>query len=431
MRPGGWHDAAGLRSLGSGPPTLHHVVMARCKLIRVQLVSGLGRRLDPSPARLLVVPRRIPYAQLAVAINGAFARWDLDKPWTFTLPDRSTVVHSLDAAAPQPGALPPATSIGPLSDHQEFVFDYDPERGWHHACQVLMTRESLQEWGRDITEPTVIDGWGPVPDPFGRDDQLDRIARLAPEDDGPVTVRLDLGAVRTATTPADLVAAIGSDDLTFALQQVGLRVLAMWLDEREAGAEVLGDLMSRLIPQAQERRWHGDDELAELLTLVRDGGALPEGAVAVDLVEVAQAPGGEREGGAHVNRHTGEVVPASLTDPVMTIDDELVDVDGPDWVTVEPDGRSDYRDMEVFAAWVEDEDPRSADLLRRALHGRGAFRRFRDELHQQGEWVERWRCFVEDRKLGRARRALTREGVTPLPCRAGAAAARSRKPERP
>lgn len=402
----GWSHSAGSR---------HDVVMARCKLIRVQLVSGLGQRLDPSPVRLIVVPRRIPYAQLAIAINHAFARWDVDQPWTFTLPDRSQVTHSLDGATPLPGILPPSTSIGPLSDHQEFTFDYDPQRGWRHECRVLVTRESVQEWGREITEPTVIDGWGPIPDPFGRDDPLDRVARLAPEDGGPEVARLDLGALRMAQTPADLAAAIGSADVTFALQQVGLRLLAMWLDDRDAAVDVLGDLTSRLIPQVQERQWHGDDELAELLTLVRDGGALPEGALAIDLQEVADAPGGEGEDGAYVNRHTGEVVPAFLTEPGMTMDDELVDVDGPEWVHVVPDGRSEYRDMEVFAAWVEDEDPRFADLLRRSIQGRGAFRRFRDELHQQGEWVDRWHCFVEDRTLGRVRRDLTWEGITPLP----------------
>ena len=60
-----------------------------------------------------------------------------------------------------------------------------------------------------------------------------------------------------------------------------------------------------------------------------------------------------------------------------------------------------YRDMADFAALVSDETIR--ERLRRALDGKGAFRRFNDELHQrQAHLVAPWRAFRERRAAGHA-----------------------------
>jgi hypothetical protein len=47
-----------------------------------------------------------------------------------------------------------------------------------------------------------------------------------------------------------------------------------------------------------------------------------------------------------------------------------------------------YEDMAEFAESVG--EARAADLLQRALSGRGAFRRFRDTLHDFEELVPHW-----------------------------------------
>lgn len=58
-------------------------------------------------------------------------------------------------------------------------------------------------------------------------------------------------------------------------------------------------------------------------------------------------------------------------------------------VPIEPIGSRDaYRDMVEFSESVA--DARASDLLLRALEGRGAFRRFRDTLHEFADLRERW-----------------------------------------
>jgi hypothetical protein len=61
----------------------------------------------------------------------------------------------------------------------------------------------------------------------------------------------------------------------------------------------------------------------------------------------------------------------------------------------EPDAHADFRDMAAFAAMVP-EPPLRAEL-QRALHGRGAFRRFRDVLGSDFRERERWFQFKRER----------------------------------
>ncbi|MBI2298062.1 MAG: hypothetical protein HYU66_03770 [Armatimonadetes bacterium] len=58
-----------------------------------------------------------------------------------------------------------------------------------------------------------------------------------------------------------------------------------------------------------------------------------------------------------------------------------------------------FRDMEAFIDTVEDE--RFQDLLLRAIHGRGAFRRFKDTLCEEPAERERWFAFGPERKRER------------------------------
>jgi hypothetical protein len=48
--------------------------------------------------------------------------------------------------------------------------------------------------------------------------------------------------------------------------------------------------------------------------------------------------------------------------------------------------------------------------LERALHGSGAFRRFRDLVHDE-DLAEQWSAFATDRQLGRARQWLADNGI--------------------
>jgi hypothetical protein len=69
--------------------------------------------------------------------------------------------------------------------------------------------------------------------------------------------------------------------------------------------------------------------------------------------------------------------------------------------------------MELFIASVE--DPGRAERLARAIAGRGAFRRFKDELARWPGYLERWYAMSEERHRGRARSWLTAAGYRVLP----------------
>jgi Nucleotidyltransferase domain/Uncharacterised protein family (UPF0158) len=71
--------------------------------------------------------------------------------------------------------------------------------------------------------------------------------------------------------------------------------------------------------------------------------------------------------------------------------------------------REGYGDMEEFIARVPDR--RAADLLERAIAGRGAFRRFKDALFEYPELRERWFRFSDVRMERRAIEFLVNEGL--------------------
>ncbi|TWG92697.1 uncharacterized protein UPF0158 [Nocardioides sp. J9] len=69
-----------------------------------------------------------------------------------------------------------------------------------------------------------------------------------------------------------------------------------------------------------------------------------------------------------------------------------------------------YQDMVDFAQRISDR--RAGERLSRALQGRGAFRRFGNELHQRHpDLVPVWRAFSDSRAMVRAVRWLADEGL--------------------
>jgi hypothetical protein len=73
------------------------------------------------------------------------------------------------------------------------------------------------------------------------------------------------------------------------------------------------------------------------------------------------------------------------------------------------DSREAYRDMEAFIDTVE--DGRLRERLERAIHGRGAFRRFRDVLSEEFHERDRWFRFKNDRVEERMRAWLLSEEI--------------------
>ena len=54
--------------------------------------------------------------------------------------------------------------------------------------------------------------------------------------------------------------------------------------------------------------------------------------------------------------------------------------------------------------------PGLRERLERAIHGAGAFRRFRDFVHDEN-LTDQWYAFSTDRQLGRAREFLAGRGI--------------------
>ncbi len=140
-------------------------------------------------------------------------------------------------------------------------------------------------------------------------------------------------------------------------------------------------------------------------------------ALPVDLEEL----GGILEGdplsvGGRIDIRTGEVWSQAAIDYVLETGEEDEDTsDDPErWLAVHGEGsREGYRGMELFIASVE--DPGRAERLAVAIRGRGAFRRFKDELVRWPGELERWRAFSEERQRGRARSWLAAAGYRVLP----------------
>lgn len=105
---------------------------------------------------------------------------------------------------------------------------------------------------------------------------------------------------------------------------------------------------------------------------------------------------------------TGEV---RLWTDDFGLDGTPVDLDEVDLVPIEPLPPSEwYEDMADFAEHVGDE--RARQRLGRAIQGRGAFRRFKDELHQEfPELVSVWRRFEQAHAERRAVAWLVDQGL--------------------
>jgi len=103
--------------------------------IRVELVEGRGERFWPRPGRLVAAART--FAQLATAIDDAFARWDRAHLHEFTLavsqrigrpdPEFGTAAEVLDDRC---------TTLGRLHAGVQFVYVFDFGDDWAHLCMV-------------------------------------------------------------------------------------------------------------------------------------------------------------------------------------------------------------------------------------------------------------------------------------------------------
>lgn len=176
-------------------------------------------------------------------------------------------------------------------------------------------------------------------------------------------------------------------------------------------------LAAACVDALHEREWEGDSELIQALRAAL--GTAPVSLLRplpVDLEELTLILEGDpMYGGGRIDLVTGAVWSQSALEYATENGELDEDDDDPDrWLWVHCEGsRAGFGDMVAF---IDDlDDTRLAARLRRAISGRGAFRRFKDALAEHDlDLLDRWHAFSNDRQRGRARSWLAVEGWTPV-----------------
>jgi hypothetical protein len=426
--------------------------MARTWLtVKVELVGGRGEFLWPRPGRVIAAKPTHTFRQLADTINEAFARWDRSHLHLFSLHGGEEILPLAWWDDADDEALDDATEhLRRLALGDRFVFVFDLGDDWAHLCTVGTRKVDIIEVaGVMPTEPITVDGWGDIPDQYGRRwEQDDGDEPLPPQPDPPTrdlpplvpgwgeeafasvpsgppvpsevvglwrplgwthdAVRNLRGAVARRDSHAVLGALVGRDPVDVA--HLAAPALLAALAEGDTAARGYALL---LIDELRERWWDGDHALADELAGAAGAGP-PTGLrnVPVALDELAM----------HLTNRTQEAEPFRLhlptgrfwpSDLMVTGEEPPEDwEDEKRWLEMSFAGSADgWHDMSDFIATVEDGE--LSEQLDEAIRGRGAFRRFADRLRpHEPEWT-RWRLFKDERDLGRARAFLAEAGYRP------------------
>jgi len=136
--------------------------------IRVDLVEGRGEHCWPRPGRLIAAAPRHSFAQLASAIDRAFARWDISHLHQFELAD-GTKIGRPDPDFDEKILDERRERLSHLHLGEQFVYVFDFGDYWAHLCTVAQEGvDPLEVLGLVPREPIPYFGWGSIPDQYGR-----------------------------------------------------------------------------------------------------------------------------------------------------------------------------------------------------------------------------------------------------------------------
>ncbi|HEY3314361.1 MAG TPA: hypothetical protein VGL40_03630, partial [Bacillota bacterium] len=140
--------------------------------IQVELLSGGGITLDPPPGRVMLVGPRHTLKDLAEVIDQAFARWDISHLHEFEFPD-GRVFGVPDDEFGQPIINYERVKVrSVVRPGEPFTYVFDLGDNWRHRCQLTGTdadtKEARDAAGHLPRKPVPIQGWGRIPDQYGR-----------------------------------------------------------------------------------------------------------------------------------------------------------------------------------------------------------------------------------------------------------------------
>jgi hypothetical protein len=137
--------------------------------IRVELIEGRGEQYWPRPGRLFAAASSHSFAQLATAIDDAFARWDRSHLHEFELAD-GTRIGTPDPDLDDEGVIDETRQkLSRLKTGEQFAYEFDFGDGWTHLCTVIEAGiDPLDTLGVVPHAPLPYFGWGEIPDQYGR-----------------------------------------------------------------------------------------------------------------------------------------------------------------------------------------------------------------------------------------------------------------------
>ena len=142
-------------------------------IVRVLLAAQGGEEFVGAPGRDLLVSDTHTFADLATAIDRAFARWDLSHLHEFRFADGRRIgmidPDDLDGDAADLDEQKMTVQQAGLrrGDTFEYVFDFGDSR--EHRCTVLRCKvDPMKESGAASSEIVPVFGWGTIPDQYGR-----------------------------------------------------------------------------------------------------------------------------------------------------------------------------------------------------------------------------------------------------------------------
>lgn len=136
--------------------------------IRVELVEGRGAHYWPRPGRLFATTRTHSFAQLAIAIDDAFARWDRSHLHEFELSDGTRIGTPDPEWGTDDMVDETRENLSRLQAAEQFIYVFDLGDDWTHLCTVGATVDPLDALGLVPDAPMPYFGWGNIPDQYGR-----------------------------------------------------------------------------------------------------------------------------------------------------------------------------------------------------------------------------------------------------------------------